>query len=190
MVHVDGARIPNAAAALGRPWAALTQGVDSVYLDFTKGLSCPMGAVVTGSQDFVEEARHHRRVIGGGMRQAGFMAACALSALDDMVDRIGEDHETARLLAGLLASSEHYRVAEPPETNLVVVDVSGLGAPRFVAERLRAAGVLVSLRPPHNLRLVTHANITPEQIRTAAGRMENAAKEMVEENAREGRQSQ
>jgi threonine aldolase len=179
MVHLDGARVPNAAAALGLPWTALTEGVDSAYLDFTKGLSCPMGAVVVGSRDFVEQARHHRRVLGGGMRQAGFMAACALNALDDMVDRISEDHETAKLLARLLAASDHYRVVAPPETNLVVVDVSGLGPPSTVADRLSAAGVLVSLRPPHNLRLVTHAGITSGHVRTAVNRMEAVAKEMV-----------
>src|SRR5690606_34799160 len=86
-VHLDGARLFNAAAALDVEPARLTSGIDSVYVDFTKGLSCPMGSVLAGPADYIEEARYTRRRIGGGMRQAGVIAACGLVALDELVER-------------------------------------------------------------------------------------------------------
>ncbi|WP_211241153.1 threonine aldolase family protein [Pseudonocardia spinosispora] len=178
-VHLDGARLPNAAAALGTSWSDLTSGVDSVYLDFTKGLACPLGSVLAGPKDFIDEARYHRRVLGGGMRQAGVIAACALVALDTLVERLVLDHETAQLLASELAMSDNYRVINDVETNIVVVDVSKLGSPRFVAERLREVGVIASLRPPHAIRLVTHLQITPALAVETARRMERLATELV-----------
>jgi threonine aldolase len=175
-VHLDGARVPNAAVRLGLPWRDVVAGVDSVYLDFTKGLACPLGAVLAGSEDFIAEARYRRRVLGGGMRQAGVIAACALTALDTVVDRIADDHETASLIASELAASRYYGVdAAAVETNMVVVDVRRLGGANTAAALLKDAGVLVSTRPPHHLRLVTHLQITRASAREAVRRMEQVA---------------
>jgi threonine aldolase len=176
--HLDGARVPNAAVALGRTWARTVGDVDSVYLDFSKGLGCPLGAVLAGSRDFIAEARFHRRTLGGGMRQAGVIAACALVALDTMVDRIEGDHTAAVLLAAELNRSELLRVPDQPQTNMVLVDVSRLGPARQVAEALRGVGVLVSVRPPFALRLVTHFDVTTDQLREAAKRMRRAAEQI------------
>lgn len=175
-VHLDGARVPNAAARLGLSWRAVIAGVDSVYLDFTKGLACPLGAILAGSQEFIAAARYRRRVIGGGMRQAGVIAACALTALDTMVERIIDDHHTAAMLAAELANSDYFGVDPGDvETNMVVVDVRNLGGANVAAAVLKEAGVLVSTRPPNHLRLVTHLQITPELALEAARRMERAA---------------
>jgi threonine aldolase len=176
--HLDGARLPNAAAHLNQSWAATVGDVDSVYLDFSKGLGCPLGAVVAGSREFVDEARFHRQVLGGGMRQAGVIAACALVALDTMVDRLAEDHSAAGLLAAELSRSELVRVPRPPETNMVMVDVSRLSPAEHFADRLRDAGVLVTIRPPFTLRLVTHHDVGPRQVRQAADRLLRVAERM------------
>jgi threonine aldolase len=178
-VHLDGARLPNAAVACGAPVSRLAQGVDSVYLDFTKGLCCPLGAALTGSAAFVDEARRSRRVLGGGMRQAGVMAAAALVALDTMEERIAEDHAVARILATELSSSDHYRVdTRAVETNFVTVDTRALGPAVDVARRLADANVLVSIRPPFDLRLVTYAQIGAPEVRAAVARMERVARAM------------
>src|SRR5205823_13962335 len=109
-VHVDGARLWNAAVATGEPLPRLLAGVDSVYLDFTKGLGCPLGAVLAGDVEFVRRARRHRRVLGGGMRQAGVIAAAALVALDTGVERLADDHERARWIAAELADCAGIRL--------------------------------------------------------------------------------
>jgi threonine aldolase len=177
--HLDGARLPNAAAVTGYSWAEMTQGMDSVYLDFTKGLACPVGAVLAGSGEFIEAARRRRRVLGGGMRQAGVIAACALVALDTHADQAHRDHQRAQLLGHLLESSEHYRLASPTETNMVVVDVQALGTSEEVAAMLRVHGVAASVRPPHNLRLVTHHDVEEADVVEAVQRMESAARALV-----------
>ena len=184
-VHVDGARLPNAAVASGVPIARLTAGADSVYLDFTKALACPMGAVLCGSEAFVAEAVRHRRVLGGGMRQAGVIAAAALVALDTLLERIAQDHEVAGLIAAELAASDYFDVdPEQVETNFVLVDTTRLGGAVEVAARLAAAGVLVSVRPPSQLRLVTYLQTGATEAREAVRRMNRVAREMASEATR------
>jgi threonine aldolase len=175
-VHLDGARIFNAAIAAGVPPTEYTRHVDSVMFCLSKGLSCPLGSVLCGSRELVARADRARKRVGGGMRQAGIIAAAGVVALERMVDRLAEDHATARLLAGLLAEVPRLRVdPSSVETNMVHLDHGGTGlsTPEFVA-RLRAAGVLVSPRPPSMVRLVTDRHHDERVIREAVRRIGRA----------------
>jgi threonine aldolase len=175
-VHLDGARLFNAAIALGRPVADLTTGIDSVTLDFTKGLSCGAGAALGGSREFIDEARTRRRTIGGGMRQAGVIGAACLVALETMVDRLADDHATAAQIAAGLSELPGFGIdPRSVETNIVFVDVSPLGGSDIVADALRRAGVLVSTAPPDQIRLVTHREIDPALVDDALVRIREAA---------------
>lgn len=175
-VHLDGARLFNAAAAEGVTIDQLTAGVDSVYLDLTKGLACPMGALLAGSSEFIDEARRTRRRIGGGMRQAGLFAACGLVALEELVERLVEDHDLARWLAERIAGIDGYAVdLVTVETNIVNVDVAALGGAAEVAADLAAEGLLVTARPPAGLRLVTHLQVDRQQGELALAAMARVA---------------
>ena len=169
-VHLDGARIFNASVALGVPVARLTAPVDSVTVCLTKGLGCPVGALVLGSQDLVEEARRWRQVAGGGMRQGGVVAAAGRVALDTMVGRLAEDHANARRLAVLLADAG--LILDPPpeevETNILFAEIPAelMDAGRFV-DRLWEEGVVVN--PPRNrrIRLITHLDVSGRDVEDA-----------------------
>jgi threonine aldolase len=175
-VHLDGARVFNAAAAQGVTASELAEGVDTLIVDLTKGLSCPLGALLLGPRDFVDEARFKKRVLGGGMRQAGIIAACGIVALESLVDRIAEDHTLARWLAARLADIDGL-VIDPAsvETNMLYVDVSALGPSSDVVAQLRRDGVLVSDRPPGHIRIVTHLQVTYELAAEAVRRCQEAA---------------
>ncbi len=168
-VHLDGARIFNAQAATGIPareWAACA---DTVSFCFSKGLGAPVGSMVVGRREVVAEARRLRKRLGGGMRQVGVLAAAARVALERGVERLGEDHANARLLAEGLAelNSDAVDVASV-ETNMVYLDLRpfGLTGPR-VAEALAKEGVLtLGLNQP-SMRLVTHRDVSTEDVRTA-----------------------
>lgn len=176
-VHLDGARLFNAAVALDQPPSRLVEGTDSVYVDLTKGLACPMGSLLAGPESFVGEARHRRRLVGGGMRQAGVVAACGLVALDDQVDRLAEDHVLARRLAEQIREIPGCVVdLASVQTNIVNVDVSGCGGAAAVASALDRVGVLVSQRPPGELRLVTHLDVDASMVDAASA----ALREVVE----------
>lgn len=169
-VHLDGARIFNASVALGVPAAALAAPADSVTVCLTKGLACPVGALVLGSAAFVAEARRVRQAAGGGMRQAGVIAAAGIVALDTMVERLAEDHANARRLALLLAEAG-LGVDPPPEeveTNLVFAEVPEalMDAQAFV-EGLRREGVLVNPPRGRRVRFVTHWGVTARQVEAA-----------------------
>lgn len=160
LVHLDGARVFNAAIALGEPVDHLVRGVDSVYVDLTKGLGCPMGSLLAGTAEFIGEARHRRRLVGGGMRQAGVVAACGLVALDQQIDRLTEDHTLAFWMAERIGELPGCAVdTDEVETNIVNVDVAAIGGAEEIAIELRRAGVLVSQRPPDLIRLVTYLGI-------------------------------
>jgi threonine aldolase len=142
--HMDGARLMNAAVASGVSAKDFAQGYDSVWLDFTKGLGAPIGAVLTGSRDFIDEAWRWKQRLGGAMRQAGIAAAACLYALDNNIDRLKDDHANARTLSRALAQIPGVTVQEP-ESNLVFFDVSGTGvaAPTLIGE-LAKRGIAVS----------------------------------------------
>ncbi len=167
-LHVDGARIFNAAVALDVPPAELVADADSVFFALSKGLSAPVGAVLTGSADFVQRARRARKMLGGGMRQAGVIAAAGLVALRTGIGRLQDDHEQARRLAGQLAGLPGLEVSpEAVETNFVMIDTSGwgIGAAELVAE-LKSRGISASARPPWTVRFVTHRQIGDAECET------------------------
>lgn len=163
-VHLDGARLFNAAVALGVPASRLAAPADSVMFCLSKGLSAPVGSVLCGDADFIARARRFRKMVGGGMRQAGVLAAAGLVALQQMVDRLADDHRLARLLAEALRAVPGVAIdIARVQTNMVRVDLPDHEA-RTVAEALRGHGVLVGVSGPHRLRLVTHRHITARDI--------------------------
>jgi len=155
-LHVDGARIFNASVALDVAPAELVADADSVSFALSKGLSAPVGALLAGSAEFVGRARRARKMLGGGMRQAGIIAAAGLVALRTGIDRLRGDHEQARRLAAKLAQLAGLTVS-PVETNFVMIDTEGwgMGAAQLVAE-LKTRGIAASARPPYTVRFVTH----------------------------------
>ena len=161
--HLDGARLFNAAVASGVPVDEIARGFDSVSVCFSKGLGAPVGSALVGSQDLIARARRIRKMLGGGMRQAGVLAAAALHALDHHVERLAQDHANASRLAEGLAGLPGVSVA-PPQTNIVFVDLDPRRA-AGVVERLRAAGVLCT--GLHRLRLVTHLDVSADDIEQA-----------------------
>ena len=161
--HLDGARLFNAAVASGRPAAELAAPFDSVSVCFSKGLGTPAGSALVGSREFIARAHRVRKMLGGGMRQAGVLAAAALHALEHHVARLAEDHANARLLAEGLQGLDGVSVA-PPHTNIVFVDVVPAKAAGLV-ERLKAAGVLCT--GLYRLRFVTHLDVGRADIERA-----------------------
>ena len=142
-MHIDGARIFNAAVALGVPAAAIARHGDSIGFCVSKGLSAPFGSVLCGSAAFIERARAYRRMVGGGMRQAGVMAAAGIVALERMVDRLADDHRRAKRLAeGLHAIDPRLSDPQLVETNIVMVEIGHTGADaKAWMAALREAGV-------------------------------------------------
>ena len=172
-VHLDGARIFNAAVALGVPAAQLAAEVDSVTFCLSKGLAAPVGSLVCGSGDFVARARKARKMLGGGMRQVGVIAAAGIIALETMIDRLAEDHEHARLLAHGLAQVSGVRIdATSVQTNIVVLNVDDGAA---FQRRLQELGVLTTAFGPSRVRMVTHYGIMRQDIEEALERLLQAA---------------
>jgi threonine aldolase len=169
-VHLDGARIWNAAVALGVVPAALVAGADTVMACLSKGLCAPVGSVVASTRERIQEARAARKLLGGGMRQAGVLAAAGLVALETLVPRLAEDHANARLLGDALARGKGVRVA-PVETNIVVAALEGRAAPDVVAG-LRDSGVLANAMDAQTLRLVTHRDVSRADCERAAAVVE------------------
>jgi threonine aldolase len=167
-VHMDGARIFNAAVKLGVPASNLTAYADSVTFCLSKGLGCPVGSVLCGSKAFIHEAHRMRKVLGGGMRQAGFLAAAGIYALENMVERLADDHDNARYAAEGLASLPGVSLAPPPETNLLYFTVDGWKSRKLEA-RLNDAGVLC-FDEGGRIRWVTHYGIEREDIDEALAR--------------------
>ncbi len=169
-LHMDGARLMNACVASGVAAATFAAEVDTLWVDFTKGLGAPIGAVLAGSRDFIAAARRYKQLFGGAMRQAGVAAAGCLYALDHHVERLAEDHEHARLLAQGLAAIDGIAVRNTaPETNMVFFDVSGLGlSNREFVDRLAAAGVRVS-GAGGQIRAVTHLDVSRQGVEKALG---------------------
>jgi threonine aldolase len=157
--HMDGARLMNAVVASGVPAHEMTAGYDSVWLDFTKGLGAPLGAVLCGSADFIDRAWKWKQRIGGAMRQGGMNAASCIYSLDHHVARLADDHINAQALARGLAQVEGITV-QFPETNLVFFDVSGTGhTGAELAALLRAQGVMISVMGKYRMRACTHLDV-------------------------------
>lgn len=178
-VHVDGARIFNAAVALGVPAAKLAREADSLMFCLTKGLSCPVGSLIVGDRAFIQEARRNRKILGGGMRQAGVFAAAGIVALREMIDRLAEDHENARRLAEGLADMPGVDIdPAAAATNIVFLTLSRPGlTPRQLSERLHARGVIISANPTARIRLVTHYGIERVHVERALHAFQDALAE-------------
>ena len=171
-VHLDGARIFNAAVALGESVASLARPADSVMFCLSKGLGAPVGSMLLGKRSFIDEARVVRKMLGGGMRQAGVLAAAGLIALEETPKRLHEDHENARKLAEGLAALPGMKIdPEKVLTNIVIVDVSDavMTADRICAS-LQKMGVLAS-GFGSSIRMVTHYDVTRADIETALQKM-------------------
>ncbi|MFM7425671.1 MAG: threonine aldolase family protein [Elainella sp.] len=167
-IHMDGARLLNAVVATQTPAWEFAACVDSVWIDFTKGLGAPVGAVLAGSREFIQEARRHKHIFGGALRQAGIVAAGCLYALDHHIDRLQTDHDHAKLLAQGLNTIDGIRVrSTSPETNMVFFDVSGLGLDQAsFLTLLQQQGVKMGAVGAY-IRAVTHLDISQEAIETA-----------------------
>ena len=157
-VHLDGARVFNAAVALGVPVREIARHVDSVNFCLSKGLRAPIGSVLCGPADFIDRARIWRKRLGGGMRQAGLLAACGIVSLEQMVDRLAEDHARAKRTAHALADLPGLAVYPAVvETNMVMVDT--VRPAEEMAAELKDEGLLCFANGPHRLRLVFHADV-------------------------------
>jgi threonine aldolase len=168
-VHLDGARIFNAAAYLGRPVAELAAKADTVMFCVSKGLGAPVGSLLVGTAETVAAARLLRKRLGGGMRQAGVLAAAGLIALEEMPARLAEDHANARFLAGELARLPGVRITHEVQTNIVIFDVAGTGvAAADLSARLKARGVLMNPVRGSLMRLVTHFDVSRADCEAAA----------------------
>ncbi len=179
-IHLDGARIFNAAVALGVDVREITRYVDSVTFCLSKGLSAPVGSLLCGPADFIAQARRARKVLGGGMRQAGVLAAAGIVALEQMVDRLAEDHRRARRLAEGIAALPGYTIdLDRVQTNIVYFDLAqGDHADRLaLVARLKARGVLIGAYPDMGMRAVTHAWVDDEDIERALDALEEAIRE-------------
>ena len=179
-VHLDGARIFNAAVSLEVPASELAKDVDDVSFCLSKGLSCPVGSVLCGSQEFIDDARRWRKMVGGGMRQAGILAAAGLVALDSMIDRLADDHANARRLAQGLSNIQGLEVdPESIQTNIVIFDVDhDLGPSAKLIAALNRQDVKVSSPGPHSIRMVTHRHISGTDVDEALGRVSKAVQEL------------
>lgn len=179
-VHMDGARIFNAAIAQNIDVKELTQFVDSMMFCLSKGLSAPIGSLALGDREFIDSARRYRKMLGGGMRQAGIIAAAGIIAIEKMIDRLKDDHSNAQTLAKGLRSIEGISI-DPTQvqTNIVVYDVSGLGidGARWIA-KLNESGVKAGALEAARVRMVTHRGIERDDIEYTLTVAEKAAEEM------------
>jgi len=173
-VHVDGARLWNAAVALGCDLKDLVSGADSAMVTLSKGLCAPVGSVLCADSESIERARRIRKQFGGGMRQIGHLAAAGLVAVETMVARLAEDHDKARRLAQIAAGARGARVIHP-ETNILFVHFDSTVGQRL-ADRLEEEGIRASVMGESTLRFVTHRDVTLEDCETAGAALVGASK--------------
>jgi threonine aldolase len=167
--HLDGARLFNAVVATGIEAQRWAEHFDTVSVCFSKGLGAPVGSALAGPKDLIHEARRHRKVLGGGMRQAGIIAAGALYGLEHHVQRLADDHANAQVLADAIRQSDHLQLESPQiDTNIVAFTIGrhGPAAAEFVAA-LHARGVWVLAQGPRHVRAVTHLDVSETQVRQA-----------------------
>ena len=176
-VHMDGARIFNAATALNESVADLTRDCDSVQFCLSKGLGAPVGSILLGSHEFIREARIWRKRLGGGMRQAGILAAAGLIALEESPKRLHEDHANARRLAEGLADINGIAIdVETVETNIVIFDIFGTGKTAAdIVAGLKEQGIL-AIGFGTKIRMVTHCDVSADDIEGVIGALRSECK--------------
>ncbi len=163
-VHLDGARIFNAAVATGMDTSKIVENIDSVQFCLSKGLGCPIGSLIVGSEEFIHQARRNRKVVGGGMRQAGIIAAPGIYALNNMIDRLAEDHKHAKMIEKTLLEIDDLRV-KPVDTNIAIVDTSqSKWTAADARDGFEKRGIKVTYLGDHIFRMVTYFGITQEDI--------------------------
>jgi threonine aldolase len=179
VVHMDGARLPNAVVASGVSAKAMCAHVDTTWLDLSKGLGCPIGGVLAGPKTFIDDAWRWKHRLGGAMRQSGILAAAGLYALDHHWDRLAEDHRNAKRLAEVIGNIKGVAIRNPGvPSNLVFIDVSSAGvAAADVVTWLGARGVRMGAMGPTLLRAVTHLDVDADGIETAGRAFASAVKE-------------
>jgi threonine aldolase len=163
-LHLDGARLFNALVATGQPAREFGRLFDSISVCLNKGLGCPIGSILIGPTIFIRQARRVRKVFGGGMRQAGFMAAAGIYALEHNIERLEDDHSHARRIASALEKKDFVRSIMPVETNIIIFEVDGEGCARQVAQRLREKDILAIAISANQVRFVTHLDISPAMV--------------------------
>jgi threonine aldolase len=178
-VHLDGARFFNASIASGIAPDRMVRHIDTISICFSKGLGCPMGSMLVGSQDEIKEARRARKLFGGALRQAGIVAASALYALDHHIERLAEDHAHARLFAEHIQNAPGIRInLDDVQSNLVFFHVEDdRGTAAQLSAKLRAQGVLMNASGSHRLRACTHHDVSREQVLEAARTIERIMEE-------------
>jgi threonine aldolase len=171
-LHLDGARIFNALVETGDSPAMIGALVDSVSICISKGLGAPVGSVLIGKKDYIAEARRVRKVMGGGMRQAGYLAAACIYALDNHIDRLREDHEHARILESALTNMPYVAQVRPVRTNIVVFDLIPALKPQTFLDYLAQHNIKASAFGPQTIRLVTHLDVNRAMIAHAVDVLE------------------
>lgn len=177
-LHMDGARLMNAVVASGVAADKFAAPFDSVWLDLSKALGCPVGGVLAGSADFIEAAMPWKHRFGGAMRQAGIIAAAGLHALDHHVERLAEDHANARVFAQLIAAIPGIMlVHEATETNLVFFDVTATGLKSAeISRRLLSRGIRIGCESPERMRAVTHLDVSHQDVEKAGATLADVIK--------------
>jgi len=168
-LHLDGARLFNALVETGDTPASIGAELDSISLCLSKGLGAPIGSVLVGNQAFIAEARRVRKAMGGGMRQAGYLAAAGIYALDHHVERLRDDHAHARQLADVLAKLPWVANIRPVQTNILIFDLVSPLTPALFLDYLKQNGVVASAFGPQTIRFVTHLDVTQEMLKQAVG---------------------
>lgn len=166
-LHLDGARLFNAMVANGEAAAQYGSVFDSISVCLNKGLGCPIGSMLMGNADFIYRARRIRKILGGGMRQAGYMAACGLYALQHHIERLADDHARARQVAEALSGKPFVDEILPVETNIVIAKLKGDIDAQEIVDKLGQRDVLAIALSPVSIRFVTHLQITPAHIEHA-----------------------
>lgn len=164
-LHLDGARLWNALVAKGETPKQYGAIFDSISICLSKGLGTPVGSVLLGKRDFIKKARRVRKVFGGGMRQAGYLAAAGIFALENNIDRLAEDHQHAREIAAALAKKEFIGKIMPVETNIVIFEVEGRFSAKALEEKLKAYDILCIAISPTQVRMVTHLDVTNAMVK-------------------------
>jgi threonine aldolase len=163
-LHLDGARLFNALVATGQKPQEFGQLFHSISLCLNKGLGCPMGSMLAGTKEFIRKARRVRKVFGGGMRQAGYMAACGIFALENNIERLATDHDHAKKIAALLESTSYVAKVHAVDTNIIVFDVAeGLKA-ETIAKKFEDVNIRIMAIAPTQVRMVTHLDVTTEMV--------------------------
>ncbi|NLR66685.1 aminotransferase class I/II-fold pyridoxal phosphate-dependent enzyme [Chitinophaga varians] len=163
-LHIDGARLFNALVATGQDPRTYGQTFDSISVCLNKGMGCPMGSVLLGSKAFIREARRIRKRLGGGLRQAGFMAATGIYAMENNIQRLEEDHQHAKQIAAALLEKTFVGHMLPVETNILIFEVTGEWTPKKLTDHFHKEGVLVIPISPTQVRMVVHLDITPDMV--------------------------